>query len=425
MLEGGSKLFANSAVVSFRFILIFLIRLPTVIIKQKINLNKFQKSIQKIINDNEAYRIALMKDKEHYYFKEFQDRKFLLEVIEINGKSRRDKLEQAKLKAEKEINNGFNLFKENASRFLLYKLDENYYFFVISLSHLITDGISLGITLYNIFNYYENETVFLQKSTKDYLQYIDDEREYFKTETGLKEINYWTNELFDFKKIDTRYLPALGEKIFLPENSGKTFIYAKKSLNRIAREYNVRLFNIVLLAYHITIFRLYHWSDSMIMFFDSNRIDYETRSTIGFLAQVVPNRMSLNLNDSISSILQKLTKKVVKNVKNRKTASHYFFSPFMLSFISQDIVKNTPELLEKDTFEFYDFPLHRNIDRIFLLISDFQDVMHCDLSGSSEIFGTDFIREFETTFKDTLDLIQKDINIKLKDISSRDSIFFI
>ena len=158
-------------------------------ISMKLDIDRFEKSIGRFINENEMLRSIAVKRNGEYTQKIIENYDYKLKLIMSEGNTKDERYNFAVDIAAKEVQVPFDYFNDISFNPLLIKIDEDDYIFVIIADHWISDGASMSVLLGGIFNYYFNPDA-KKAAGNSYLQYIKDEREFQTSEKGKKQAEY-------------------------------------------------------------------------------------------------------------------------------------------------------------------------------------------------------------------------------------------
>ena len=164
-------------------------------INQEIDLKRFTKAWQKIINHHEVLRLGFVwknLDQPLQYVEPVDELNITLEDWTKISKPETDEFIDMFLKADRRL--GFSLSEPPVFRIALLKTDENQYICVWSFHHLLADGRSMVAILKDLFSIYDNPEIKLTPtgSFKDYIVWLNRE----KINSEAKE--FWNKQLKSF-----------------------------------------------------------------------------------------------------------------------------------------------------------------------------------------------------------------------------------
>ncbi|KEI98767.1 hypothetical protein N496_03950 [Clostridium botulinum A2B3 87] len=376
-------------------------------IQGKISIDLISHSFQRMINDNDALRIVLFKghDKE-YKLSIIENYKLNLEVIDCIGNTDDEKLKFAKYEIKKRYDSPMDLCKDILFRPCIYKIKDNDYILVINYNHIVTDAVSMILTLNRQANYLFNPSYKHSDEIGSYMEYIKNEEEALKSEEGKEKKDYWKNIMKDFQDYN---MPVVRNKINKTSNDFGNIVIKKDIFKDYTIENKTSKFNVILLSYHITLMKIFDRMDTAVSYVVSNRNNKRYKNTLGVFALFCNSRKKVSKSDSIISLLDSLRKSMRDDNKNLEMSLTQKVQPFTISY--QPSYSKIPEIngfkLEQimTTAE-----TTHNCSMFFLNVNEVKDkdnlifTLACDVN----LFGEDLITNF-------LNIIEKVIYIVLKD----------
>ena len=203
------------------------------------------------------YRFTSIKFKQEngevkQYFAEDEDYNF--EILKIEKES------QIESFAKEQVNTRFNIFGSRLFEFKLFKLPSGYGGFITNIHHIISDAATFSILSTEIVdNYYKlinNEEI--PTKPYSYLDYINSEKEYLKSNRFEKDKVFWEEYLNPLPEPAT-FVPTISENTEDHKATRKSFTIDSILLDKIKKycmKNNVSIYNFLISVYSIYLGRV-------------------------------------------------------------------------------------------------------------------------------------------------------------------------
>ncbi|MBU3093335.1 amino acid adenylation domain-containing protein [Clostridium sp. CF011] len=154
----------------------------------------FQKSVQKLIEDNDSLRIRIFENDGQPSQKILKELKYEVPFYDFSIKEYAEKFSlnwmQKEFLKPFIFDNGENLF-----RFVLIKVNNNKYFYFMESHHIVSDGWGFSLIFKETVNNYNNITETKSKLEKySYLEFIKENKRYQESDTYLKNKMFWKDK---------------------------------------------------------------------------------------------------------------------------------------------------------------------------------------------------------------------------------------
>lgn len=207
------------------------------------------------------------------------------------------------------IEKPFKFECENLIRAALLKIEDGYYVFILVMHHMVMDGWSVDVITREISELY-NSSVEHRANTLISLpiQYSDFafwQQQHFQGEYLEKLTSYWKSQLHDVQNLE---LPTDRARPILQSYAGKwlSFSISKdvaERLELLGRKSRCTLFVTLLSIYKVLLHRYTQQKDICIGTPVANRLRSEVKNLVGFFANVIALKTTINSNDSFYDVL--------------------------------------------------------------------------------------------------------------------------
>ena len=171
-------------------------------INQKIDFNRLIDALNYCFKKNDSLRTKLCKenDKLYQYFEKYQKMNF--EIAPVNTEDDVKKLLNDTIDKPLEM---FNSFLFNI---VIYRYKNGCGGIIIKINHVMGDGYTLGLILYELLGYYSRKLKIVIPFS--YSSYIKSEEKYLFSRKYRKDKIFWEN-IFDKSVPDVAYIPSKNE----------------------------------------------------------------------------------------------------------------------------------------------------------------------------------------------------------------------
>ncbi|NWJ47738.1 MAG: amino acid adenylation domain-containing protein [Chloroflexi bacterium] len=195
-------------------------------------------------------------------------------------------------------------------RCLLFSSNPEEHIFLFVLHHIVSDFHSLELLFRELWALYEGlslgQALSSKKTSADYAAFTDWQNNLLQGADGDKLWEYWQNQL-------EGELPSLNfirKESGSPDNSINCSFWLDEvlsaSLKNLSRRNNTTLFQTVLAAYNILLFRYFEQNDCVVAVPFTSRNMRAYRNTIGYLVNTLPLRTYLSCSDTFLNVLEKV-----------------------------------------------------------------------------------------------------------------------
>lgn len=171
-------------------------------INQEIDFNRLQDSLNYCFKKNDSMRTKLCKedDKIFQYFEDYQKMNF--EIIDVNNEDDVNNLKN------EIINKPLEMFNSLLFHLVIYRYKNDFGGIIIKLNHVMGDGYTLGLILYEVLGYYSRKIRFIIPIS--YSSYIKKEEKYSFSRKYKQDKLFWEG-IFENGVPDIAYIPSKKE----------------------------------------------------------------------------------------------------------------------------------------------------------------------------------------------------------------------
>lgn len=261
---------------------------------------------------------------------------FDIEIIDIDSK------DDIKTLENNLINHVFDIYNFDNFFIKIFRLSDGSGGFIVNIHHLFADSWSLGILANDIVRIYScllNGEEVLKNEDFSYLNYINSEKEYFKSDKFKKDKEYW-NSIFSTVPEQATIPGSLPDSSnnFSPTAERKMFNIDKDMIGKISdfcKSCNISVFNFFMAVFSIYISRVSGTDDFVVGTPILNRTNFREKNTTGMFINTAPLRFCIDDSLNFKSFASNVAKDSLGMLRHQK----YYYQTIL-----DDLRKNNPTL---------------------------------------------------------------------------------
>ena len=272
----------------------------------KLNIDAISRAITHLVKRHESLRSNFFSQEGKPYLKINSASEGYLEIIDAEQLS----TSQIDNLIKEKRNKILDLENDRLIQFSLLPISATENILVILIHHIISDGWSMGILTSELSKLYQtysqNKTPNLEKLEIRYADFASWQRGYLQGEKLDRQLNYWQEKLKDIPPL--LELPTDNPRPVVQTYQGKTLSLDLSSqlieqLKQISQEEETTLFMTMVTAFSILLSRYTNQDDIVIGTPIANRHYPEVENIIGFFANTLPIRITLEKNQTFTELL--------------------------------------------------------------------------------------------------------------------------
>ena len=308
-------------------------------------------AIDKLLERHESLRTSFMLEEG-----ECEPLQIIKEKMSIDVPLRNASLEDVNLSLQQEALRTFDLSCDSLLHFSILRITEAHHVLVVCIHHIISDGWSLGVMMNDLRELYREaltgEPAKLPELTIQYADYAIWDREQDLT----KELTYWRNQFdgyqdglplpYDNARTTTRaWRSAIYRHSYPKELASKLLTYC--------RSRNSTLFMGLMTALAVVLHRYTQRQDICVGTTVAGRPHMELENLIGFFINILPLRLDLTDNPSLSELMQRVRNTVLKGFEHQALPFEHLLNEVWQERDSSQIPL-VPVVLRHQNFPFVD-----------------------------------------------------------------------
>ena len=258
-------------------------------LKQEIDFNRLTEALNYCFRKNDSMRTKLLKEenKLYQYFEDYQKMNF--EIVDVNTE------DDVKVLLNDTINKPLDMFNSFLFNIVIYRYKNGFGGIIIKLNHVMGDGYTLGLILYEVLGYYSRKIKILLPFS--YKRYIKKEEEYPYSRKSRQDKMFW-EDIFDNGVPDIAYIPSKNKKFSYSKANKIVFNIDDDIVKKVKNFCNKN--GISNSTFYMSVFAIY--------------VHKRTNLTNFFLSTANRNRMKLR--ELLTTGMMTKTSYFVVNVKN-------------------------------------------------------------------------------------------------------------
>lgn len=215
-------------------------------INQKVDFDRLKESLNYCFKKNDCIRIKLCKedDKILQYFEDYQKQDF--EIVDVNSENDVNDL------LNDVINSPFEMFNSFLFKVAIYRYSNGFGGIILKLNHVISDGYTMGLLLYEVLGYYSKK---IKKIISfSYLNFIKSEEKYPYSKKYKQEKEYW-DKMLENGVPGIAYIPSSKEEYSLSK-ANKLIFNIDNDIIKLVKDF-CKINNISDNTFYMSIFAIY------------------------------------------------------------------------------------------------------------------------------------------------------------------------
>ena len=289
----------------------------TAIIEEKVDFEKLEEAIKILCQkyDNFKLRLKIVNGEVKQELSEEMD--FKIDIINVAN------LQELEKEREKIIKKPFQIENSKLFQFYIFKFDNGKGAFALNIHHIISDAWTLALACKKIIQIYSNLKQNQKIETKtiySYMDYINSEKEYMKSEKFQKDKKYWEEK---FEKIpEVAIIPGSknGTENDIKGNR-KQFTIDKKIIEKVkkyCKENSISLFNFFMAIYGIYISEISNLDEFVIGTPILNRTNFKEKDTLGMFINTAPLKINLDGVEDFKTFVKNIAIDSLNMLKHQK-----------------------------------------------------------------------------------------------------------
>ena len=289
----------------------------TLRMKENVDFDVLEKAINKFVEQNEGMRLQVL-EKEgvpYQYVKDYEE--FRVDFVDFS-----DKPVEELYKFEEEQTRGeFRLLGAPLFDFKMIKLSNNDGGFYVKTHHLISDAWTMTLVGNKVAENYAKIKKGQEVCDKgpSYIDYINKQLEYEKSERFIKDKSYWMNR---YKSApDVTVLKEKTSKEISTRAKRKTFVLPTKLTKKIyehSKVNKVSIFSMYMTALAMYINRVRGKEELNLGTIFLNRSDKFEKNTTGMFVTTVPVALTINSNENFNEFSAKVISELMSIMRHQR-----------------------------------------------------------------------------------------------------------
>ncbi|HUS39219.1 MAG TPA: FkbM family methyltransferase, partial [Pirellulales bacterium] len=289
----------------------------------ELDANILQNAIRAAIRRHESLRTIFGTDDDQPSQEILESLDFELKTVDLSHLSGEAQEAEVRRHSEQQANTAFHLNEAPLFRMALLRLCKDDHTLVVTMHHIIVDGVSLAILLRDVLELYRAQTESRRPSLPELpMQYADFaawQREGLQGEAFQEEMEFWRQRL---DGITPLCLPTDRPRSASNGPRPGTFSFAlpvelHKRLEAMCREHHVTPFMFMLAAFNVLLHRYSGQDDFVVGIPVAGRGRLETQNLIGFFVNTLAQRNDLSGDPTFVECLQRVRQSTVESMTHQ------------------------------------------------------------------------------------------------------------
>ncbi|PDX91100.1 non-ribosomal peptide synthetase [Bacillus thuringiensis] len=289
-------------------------------IEGKLDITSLQKSFQELVNRHCILRSSFYEYEGELIQNIAKQKDVSFQLMDVSNW----KTEKLNEFLNVESSRNFNLEQGDTMRVYVLKRNESQYVMLWSFHHIVIDYWSIDVLFNELKTLYTRIIVgdvsTLRTNDYDYSSYVNWQNAMLNSSEGASKLEYWEEELSG--ELPILNLPIDYKRPPVQSNRGANlrlrlnkFIHNK--LKEISKNRGVTLYNTLLSAYGVLMYRYTNQDDIIIGSYMAGRVKKEFANLVGYLTNAVPIRLNLAGNPTFNEMIERTNHKVIGAYRNQ------------------------------------------------------------------------------------------------------------
>lgn len=323
----------------------------------------------------------------------------------------------------------FNLKEAPLLRIKVVKIQDNDYFIIFDMHHILSDAVSMAIFIKEFIALYQKET--LPEVIMQYKDYAYWQSKLYRSALMEKQENYWLKEFSEeipVLLLPTDY-PRPAKQSFDGENF-KVVISEEMTgkIRKLSTDSGATLYMTLLSAYYILLNKYTGQDDIVVGSLIAGRPHADFENTIGLFMNTLPLRNYPKSDKTFNNFLMEVKENVLSAFENQdypfellleKTNVKRDFSRnpiFDTMFLLQNV--NMPEIKIGDlNFKLFDYKNENVKLDLILEAREVKGEIHLDFKYCTKLFKENSIKNLANYYQNILNQITDNDTIRISEIS--------
>lgn len=290
----------------------------TVVLEEKIEFKKFEEAVNIVSQKHDNFKLK-MKIQEEKVFQEISTEKNKIEIIEVSD------IKEMKEKIEKISRIPFKLNNSLLFKFYIFKFENGQGALLCKIHHLIADAWAIALICQEIIKTYsalKNNQEADTKAISSYIDYMESEKEYLKSEKFQKDKMYWAEKFQTIPEVATIPGNKTGTiDITNAKAERKEYEISKTEVEQM-KQYckinNISLYNFFMAIYAIYISEISNLDEFVIGTPILNRTNFKEKNTLGMFINMAPLKIDLNGISDFKAFVKRIALDSLGMLKHQK-----------------------------------------------------------------------------------------------------------
>lgn len=262
---------------------------------------RLARAAESVVRQNDALRSYLRQEEDGLALYVYDHADYALEIIDCSTE------EEVNADISTRLNRSYTTEDDVLFTMKLYRLNQTQHIFFVMISHVVSDGESVGAMIKKLLSCYMDEQFSDHETTHSMAMYNQEELAFYASDAFRANCNYWHDRVsFDYPQYLEPQFPELTAEMTEPY-----FVIPIEQLRQCMAKYRCTGNLLMMTAYHLTLCRMLRQSESSFFFMYGNRTRPEYADLIAPQFQVVFSKLRADTAQScgelVRGVLQQFT----------------------------------------------------------------------------------------------------------------------
>ena len=282
-----------------------------------INEDNFYKAVIKTVDETEALRVKIIKDKNEY--KQIIEDNYTINYEFLDWSTSNMEIDELKNHLKDDFLIPFDIINNDLYQLKLIKFKENEYYFYVKYHHIIVDAYAIGMIFKRIKEILEglNNNKEIENKDWNYCGYINNSKEYSDSISYKESLEFFKqiflNSDSNGNEFGERTRQSKNHKICIPKDK-------YKELEQFCRNNSIGIQHFILGIVEVYFSKLLNKKDLIIGMPLLNRSNKEELNTVALYANIMPVLLSVDKEKKFIDVCKDIRKEIKKYNKHKKVS---------------------------------------------------------------------------------------------------------
>lgn len=359
-----------------------------IVLRGSCDLDRMDKAVRALYERFDALRMVLM-------YTDNGERRLVVDntishglyVYEAVGDTAEKRMEYAISESRKRFLTAAHEYTDSMARFWAYRISEDETIIAFLISHIVSDGTSVGVLQNMLLGLYEDLTGSGLPAAPGFLEYLTEEEKFFKTAEYKEMADYWKKKTGSYRHADIPFIECENNSIRYASVMFDTVVI--KEISRKSRSAN---FYVIFMLLQLALSDMTGQNDIGVTYVHSGRVNVSEMNMVGTLINGIFVRSFFRKEDTWRSAIKKLMKQNDEDIKNIGGSQIWADIPFVMSYNVAQNITNLKKVGELEMVRSINLiqPKQDPLNMLVNMVNETEDYIEFFIYGDKDTYSLAF-----------------------------------